>query len=228
MFSDKNEEKARDAQKRGLGRGRDEAYKWLDYGLGGAVDEYGRADSYFRPLYDTALRGFGSYADAFGVNGQEGYDRARDAFRTGPGYEFARQEGEQAAMRGASASGMLASGNTMLELMRRSQGLADQEWDDYVGGLDRYNTLAPQLAGARAGIATGLGGLRYDHGGQKAQIGWNTETGKGQADANYQFGKDRTGQSIFNGIMGGLNFGSKLLGDGFQRNGQSLRSKAAV
>jgi hypothetical protein len=76
------------------------------------------------------------------------------------------------------------------------------------------NTQGVGIAGSRAGIATGQGAAAYDTYGNRANIGWQAETGIGQANAEYQKSKDQTGANIFNAITGGLSLGGKLLGIG--------------
>jgi hypothetical protein len=120
--------------------------------------QYGnQADAFYAPLGATANAGFQSYADAMGVNGAGGYDRATGSFRTSPGYQFQVNQSTDQAARAAAAAGMAASGNTMRAVTERTQGLADKEWDDYLAHLNVYNTLAPQIAGQRAGIAQHTG-----------------------------------------------------------------------
>lgn len=212
MFSNKNEKKGRDEQIRGLRRGRDEAFKYLGAGEGELRGRYGEADDFFEPLSDTYGRGSRAYAEALGLYGDEGIDAARGRFRAGPGYEFQQEEAAQRALRQGSAMGMLGSGNTAIALQDRASSLADQEYDDYLDRLGGYDSKAMGVAGSRAGIATGLGDRLMDVNRDRSEIGWNTETGVGQARGNYQLGKDRTSSNIFGALTGGLKLGTKLLG----------------
>ena len=122
--------------------------------LQGAAD---RSDAFYAPLGAEANRGYSAYGDAAGINGAAGQDRARSNFRAGPGYQFMVDEGVNAAARAANATGMGASGNTMDAVTRLGTNMADQEFDDYVARLNPYLTLAPNIAGSRAGIQTQLG-----------------------------------------------------------------------
>ncbi|RAI28433.1 hypothetical protein [Rhodoplanes serenus] len=142
----------------------------LDAGLGqtiGALDAgYGRTMG----EYDAAL---GSYAsldalgakyggatslllDALGANGADGAARAKTAFTTGPGYQFAVDQATEAAARKAASLGMAASGNTMAAISDRAQGLASQEWGSYLDRLGGF--LNPELS-ARTTAATGRAGV---------------------------------------------------------------------
>lgn len=125
-------------------------------------------------------RGSNLLADALGVNGEIGGDRATKAFRAGPGYEFMMEQGLDALDRLAAARGQLNSGQTNLDTMTFAQGLADQEWDSWLdslggytgqwaGGLDRAGALGrdignldlgklDSLLGIRSGVTSGIMG----------------------------------------------------------------------
>lgn len=108
----------------------------------------------------------GLYADALGMNGAGGQNRARSAFRTDPGYQFQMDQGLDALDRRAASRGMLQSGNTNLDTLKFSQGLADQEWDDWLGRVGAHiNSGADRRIGTLGDQATfgqTLGGQRLD------------------------------------------------------------------
>jgi len=102
--------------------------------------------------YGTAVD---SYYDALGLNGPGGVQRAQSQFQTGPGYQFAVDEGTKAAANSASALGIAGSGNTLDAIRSRAQGFADQNYNQY---LDRLGSFVnPQLQ-ATAGAASGIAG----------------------------------------------------------------------
>lgn len=94
------------------------------------------------------------YANANGLNGADGNAAATSAFQAGPGYQFAMDQGTQAALRGASAAGMLNSGNTLTALDEYGQGVANQGFNSW---LDRLNGMSTQGLQAAAGQASGYG-----------------------------------------------------------------------
>jgi hypothetical protein len=96
------------------------------------------------------------YSNALGLNGADGNTAATSAFQAGPGYQFALDQGTQAALRGASAGGMLNSGNTLTALAGFGQGLANQE---YGGWLDRLAGQSAQGLQAASGQAQGYGNM---------------------------------------------------------------------
>jgi hypothetical protein len=72
-----------------------------------------RAIGGYAPVSNLANRyaGYGTTAseaqrDALGLNGPEGIARSRQAFQATPGYEFARNQAIEGAVRGANVAGM--------------------------------------------------------------------------------------------------------------------------
>lgn len=197
--------KAANSQKQGLIQGQEQAFHYLDdarrdYGAG-ATAALGEYDAYS----PTLEKGFNTYADALGLNGAQGNANAQSAFTAGPGYQFLVDEATQAALRAGSAQGNLASGNTTAAITDRASGLANQEWSSW---LDRLNGLGTQglgVAQQRSGIQTGIGQVGYDLGKEKAQVGWNTQTGIGNANA-------QQAQAEGAGVLGAISLGTKLLG----------------
>ncbi len=207
LFSDKNEKKAAAAQKAGLRAGRNVAYGELDKGLGDYNRFADQAYGEFAPYADVAKKGASAYADALGLNGADAAAAARENFGKSAGYDFARDEALQAVERSASAGGYLGSGNLATALQDRAAGLASTEsnaWLDRLGGLMGQGV---NVAGQQAGVRTGQGTAAYNTAGTKGQIGWNTETGQGQAEAEYQKSKDQSGMNIFNAVTGLIKLG---------------------
>lgn len=214
MFSDRNEKAARDEYTSGYNKARTAAFGSLDRGEQDLRGEYGRALGYYSPYASRYNAGSQMYANALGLGGDAGTAAARDAFKTGPGYDFAVGQGLQGVMRNASAMGNVGSGNTAIALQDRGNQLANQEYGGWLDRLSGYDPLGMQAAGAQAGISTTLGSQLLGLAGERAGINWNTEAGIGGARGGYEMGKDATGKNIFGAIMGGLNLGAKLLGAG--------------
>lgn len=180
----------------------------LGEGLEGYKGYADKAMAQYDPYTGQAQAGYSLYGDALGLNGAAGNSRAVDAFSTSPGYQFQLDQGQQALERSASARGMLGSGNTMADIMRYSQGVADQSYGSW---LDRLSGLGSQgigMAGARAGIQTGTGGKVYETGDSMADLAWNAATSAGNAAADKEVAKGQ-------GILGGITLGTKVLGSLF-------------
>ena len=103
-----------------------------------------------------------AYGDAVGLNGQEGYDRAVTNFRTNPGYDFAVDQATEAAKRNASSLGMLGSGNTMIGIADRAQGMADQQFQQYLDNLFRSSGQGQSAATTQAGYMTAVSYTHLD------------------------------------------------------------------
>lgn len=204
IFSDKNEKAAARAQKRGLERGRAGAFEQIDAGQAGYDEFAGRAYDEF-DTYDDLGRGSATmYSDALGIGGDEGTARARAAYETSPGYDFEVEEALRAIERSGAARGGTDSGGLIDALRSRAQ---DYARTDFSGWLDRLSGNVDRginVAGARSDILSGQGTQRYNTGMTKANIDWNTETGKGSADAAFQMAKENSGMNIFDALMGGL------------------------
>lgn len=124
----------------------------LTSGYSQALDANTRERKLYDPYAQTGLAAFNQYADASGVNGQEGYDRAEGSFRASPGYEWQVDQATDAVARKASALGALGSGNTMTAITDRASNLADLEYDDYLGRLDNLGKMGFAATGAQADV----------------------------------------------------------------------------
>src|SRR5215475_2059470 len=98
-------------------------------------------------------------ADALGLNGPQGVARAQAAFQTSPGYDFALNQGLNSIVRNANAAGMAAGGNQLRESQTFGQGLANQEWGNWLNRLfGREQFYTPQERGALTDVAGGQAG----------------------------------------------------------------------
>jgi hypothetical protein len=123
----------------------------------------------------------------YGLGGPEAQQQAYQGLETTPGYEFAKNQAVDAAVRGANTAGMGASGNTLSGITNLvGNQIAPQQFQQYTQGLaglsSQYSPLGLQA------LTTGAGGLANLAGGQA-----NIFTGTGQNLANLLSG---TGQNI--------------------------------
>lgn len=168
-----------------------------------------RAISGYQPYVDAGADATGMYSDALGLNGADGNAAATDAFRTGPGYTFAFDQGTNAALRGASAAGMLNSGNTLTELAKFGQGLADQEYGSW---LDRLSGLSSQGLTATSGQAGALGSLAdLYQGTADDRLGLESTVAQGRIGMNNQRAQGKEANAA---AWGGL--GGNLIGGGIK------------
>lgn len=105
-----------------------------------------------------------------------------------PGYQFRLEQGQQALERGAAARGQLVSGRTLKELQNFGQGMASQEYGNYLNNL-RSLTNMGQSAAAQTGSFGQAAAQQYGQGLMAA----------GQARAQ---GTQGVAQNIASGIGG--------------------------
>jgi hypothetical protein len=89
-----------------------------------------------------------NYSDMIGdqiASGELGGSFDMQDFTTDPGYEFRKQQGEEAAQRQLSAMGMSQSGAAVKRAMELNQGLADQAYGDAFGRWQQEQALNADL-----------------------------------------------------------------------------------
>lgn len=151
---------------------------------GQARDALGRSGDQFQSIFDLGKQGAGLYADALGINGAGGSARARSAFQTNPGYDFQMEQGLDALERRASSQGRVASGQTSLDTLRFSQGLADQSYGDWLSRLGGLGSMMTTGASGGMGVNQSLANLALGQGDRT--LGLNTDVASGQMAANNQ------------------------------------------
>lgn len=153
-------------QKDNLGASMD----YLNQGESKANAAYDDATAAWTPLRDLFMRGSNLRADALGLNGADGADRARTSFQAGPGYQFQQDEALRAGTRAAAAGGRLASGNTLAALAARAQGLANTEYGNWVDRLNSYDQGSQNAASGLSGIANQRANTALQLAGNRAQL----------------------------------------------------------
>ena len=114
-----------------LGRGHDAAVKRFE-------------TNYYDPYTQATAGAPQMQANALGLGGAAGNEAATNAFQAGPGYQFALDQGLQALNRNAASRGMLASGNNTQDILKYSQGLANQEYGNWQNRLGNFSELGFQ------------------------------------------------------------------------------------
>ena len=170
----------------------------------------------FQPWVDSGKAANSMYDNALGLNGADGNTAATGAFQAGPGYQFALDQGLQAAERGASAGGMLGSGNLLTALTEYGQGTANKEYGSW---LDRLNGVSGQGLQAASGQANGYTNLSnlYQQG-TSNRLDLESGVVQGLTGSNNQLAQ---GQEAKNAAQG--SFFGKLLNGGI-----SLATKGAT
>lgn len=140
-----------------------------------------------------------------GLEGGDGSDPT-EILRNTPGYEWQLDQGTEAINRARSATGGLASGNTLTALMEYGQGLADQSFGNY---------LSMVLGLQNQGVDATLAGMDVDEGNTLA----NLRVGAGDARAS---GTEGSTAAWSGALAGGANMLSEW---GSQRQWQDLLGK---
>ncbi|XTQ92553.1 hypothetical protein ACQR5W_11575 [Xanthomonas sacchari] len=76
------------------------------------------------------------------------------SFNESPDYQWTQQQGLQALDRSAAARGSLYSGGQTADVLKYSQGLASQNYNNYKNGLLQLAGMGQGAAGALAGVNT--------------------------------------------------------------------------
>ncbi len=145
-----------------------------------ASDAANRAADVQMQMFQQSRQDLQPFRDAGGRGLSRFEAELGPSFQQSPGYQFAFGEGVNAIDRGASARGMLNSGARLRELTRYGQGMANQEYGQYM------NRLAA------------LAGIGQTATGQTAQLGQQAAGAAGNAAM-------MGGQAAASGIVGGTN-----------------------
>lgn len=188
----------------------------IDTGETKSANALNQAVSNYDPYLAAGKSATNMYSDALGLNGTSGNATATSAFQASPGYQFSLDQGTQAALRGASAAGMLTSGNTLTALTQYGTGLANQEYGSW---LDRLNGLSGQGLSAANGASGALGNVAslYQNTADD-RLGLESSITQGQMGLNNDLAQVKEQQAQNSG-----GFLGKLLGTGL-----SLGTKAVT
>ncbi len=178
--------------------------------------ETARGDLTARDYYDPYSKaGEGSLAmlgNALGLNGAEGNAAATQAFQSSPGYQFALNQGLQGVQRSAAAKGMLNSGNTMMALNDYAQGVANQDYGNWLSRVGGLTQLGLSAAGGETGRQNTLSGLDYGYGQNQANIYTNTANNIAKTMYEGQMSDAAAGEQRRANLFGGITSGLGLLG----------------
>lgn len=127
----------------------------------------------FQPYRDIGGKGLAGLGDLVGVNGAPQQQSAIDALKASPLYQSLFNNGQEALLQNASATGGIRGGNT-------ERGLAD------FGADTLAQTIQQQLAslGGLAGMGMGATNAVADFGQQASQNVQNDLIGQGRARAS--------------------------------------------
>jgi hypothetical protein len=197
-----------------------QAFNTLGSGVNNAVGAYGGIGNLGSGFAGISNLSSGMYADAMGLNGQAGIDRAQAAFRASPGYQYQLGQGIDALNRTAAAGGQgTLGGNVLKQGLTYGQGLADQDWQSWLQGLtgagQGYGSLAANALGTAA-QGTGNAYLTGGTAGANLLTGLGTNlgniyTGLGTGTGNLYSGAGTNLANLYSGLgnqLGGIYTGT--------------------
>lgn len=142
-----------------------------------------------------------------GLGDAQQAQQAFDTYRGSTGYDFRLKQGLNAVTSGYAGGGMLRSGAAMKGLADYGQGMATQEFGNYMGALGNQQSMglaaAGNLAGVSSGYANSLGSIYQQNGANQA----NAALVKSQNTANALGGIAGIAGNAF-GSSGGGGFNS--------------------
>jgi hypothetical protein len=165
-------------------------------------------------VYDETVGRFEPYRGA----GNEGINALRyelvggarpsgySGFQETPGYEFAFNEGQRALEGSAAAGGNLRSGATMKALTSYGQGMANQEYGNYLARLGSLAGMGQAAAGNQAAAGANFGGMSSNALsaiGNAQSAGAIAQGNAWQGGINNALGGYMMGQMMQPGAMGG-------------------------
>src|ERR1019366_1149167 len=157
IFGTSAQNNAAQAQIQGINTGQAQATGNINAGTQALQTNYTNALQPYLQNYAQAQPGVNALGNVLGLNGVRGGETAQQALQATPGYQFQQQQGAAAVNAGAAANGTLNSGNQALALQQQGQGLASQNYNNYVSQLQPYLGASNAAAGGIAGVDTGLG-----------------------------------------------------------------------
>ena len=186
-----------------LSSGFDDALALYTSAQGNAETELRAAADPFTQLLEGDIAGNDLYLDALGINGPEGNARAVAAFQEGPGFQFALDTGLQALDRQAASRGQLNSGTTNLDTINYAQGLANQEYNNYINQLSQFGGRAQTSAANQANVLGDIANLFTEGATQQgdlitelARAAQTRDVAIGDSNANTQLGIGTAGATM--------------------------------
>jgi len=188
----------------------------------------GQANALIDPFYQAGKGQLNPYMANYQrlLNPQQFYQDMMKGYETSPQAQRQLQMGTDAAMKAASASGMLGSTNLLNQVNENSQGIMRADQDNYYNKMNQsFNTgLGHQQGTVNMGYGAGVqqGNNLMNLSQLMAQLYGNmgqAQMGKSQADASGM-------GSFFGGLLGGFGGGGGL--GGLMKGGGDIGSMAQL
>lgn len=133
-----------------------------------------QAASYYQPYQAAGTGAENTLSNLYGNNGAAAQTAAQQNFSNTPGYQFALNQGINALNANNAATGQVLSGNAQEGINNYAQGVASQQYNNYVNQLQN-------LASGGVNAAGGAGSALLTGAGAKAQLGQNNANNQNNA-----------------------------------------------
>jgi len=147
------------------GKGRADLLEQARQGEAAGREFYGQGVGFQEPYMQSGAQATNQLATLFGQGGAYTQQPTLDQLQMDPGYEFRRQQGEQAMLNMARAGGLAGAGSALKAGQRFGQDMASQEYQNayarFMANRQAVSQGLQNLAGtgaSAAGTATGLAG----------------------------------------------------------------------
>jgi hypothetical protein len=220
IFNDDNAQAAAASQREGIKAGYAKASDALSQGRDALTTNFTAGLLPFQQNYNvssgTLKAGTDALGNALGINGAEGNAAATAAFQNSPGYTAAVNAASENVLRNRARTGDVRSGATNIDLSNVAQNLQNTQWQQYVQNLLPFTQLGQQGSQAAASgigaLNSGLGTALSSNYGSLADLGYSSETGIGNANANAALAGNAASGNFVNALMGIAGLGSSSVG----------------
>lgn len=169
--------------------------------------EFEEIQKLFKPYIETGEEALGIQRSMAGLGGLENYQQQLDIAKASPQYQALINEGEEAILQNAAASGQLRGGNTLDALRSfRPSVLADVLNQQY-NRLGGFSTTGANMALNQANF-----------GQTKANNVGNLIMGQGQIQSQAQISNALANSQLYSGLGGSITKGLGGLGQAFGGN----------
>jgi hypothetical protein len=202
IFGTQDQQNAANSQIAGINQGYDQLSGLYGQGRDALSQNYSAGLQPFQQNYSTASGGQNQLASLLGF-GPQGQGGIQQTLQNLPGYQFALNQGSQNVLRNQAATGQLNSGATNIDLQNLGQGMASQNYNNYVSQLQPFLGAAGNAASGIGGLYSGLGNQTNQSFANQGNAASGAQIGIGNANAGADLAGLTQSQN-FMGTLGGL------------------------
>lgn len=209
IFSTSDQQKAAQDQTNALNAGYSQLSDLFNQGRTALNTNYNAALAPLTSVQGSNTAGLDQLKALLGI-GPNGSADIQTTLQNLPGYQFALDQGAQNVLRNSAATGTTASGGTLNALQAQGQGLANQNYTNYLQQLMPFlnaaNTGASNIAGVNQNLGNNLNSSYMTQG----NAAYGTQVGIGNAQAQADLAGLTQSGNILGAGLGILGAGLKL------------------